>query len=280
MAIGQIRKSNITDPSSTKPITPIGNNKLYYRASIIPISEDEVDDMTSIGKYYTTALCVPLSEDNGTTYYTGLTIDRMTTNQGSNDYNLRYDIWLANCTIEQNNNNNTEVTNVRLVQQLKNDIQVASKKDNDPNEKAYIDLVYNKNTDNINCLYVELVTRAVDYTNTHHVGPSDIKIDDTHNPRLDWLQFHCNVAHCIVNNLISFTAKKVGIQSRPGQLIVINKQPIRIGRSGIYEINNDGSLKVKYFSIIPPKGDNNNLPNFIFDYVTENDTEENINEGV
>lgn len=32
--------------------------------------------------------------------------------------------------------------------------------------------------------------------------------------------------------------KKMGIQSRPGSLIVVNKEPIRIGRSGIYELNN------------------------------------------
>lgn len=32
--------------------------------------------------------------------------------------------------------------------------------------------------------------------------------------------------------------KKMGIQARPGSLIVVNKEPIRIGRSGIYELNN------------------------------------------
>ena len=69
-------------------------------------------------------------------------------------------------------------------------------------------------------------------------------------------------------------AIKIGVQSRPGQMIVVNKEPIRIGRSGIYEINN--GLQVNYFSIIP---DNNIIPNFIVDYVatTKNTTNVSIN---
>ena len=57
-------------------------------------------------------------------------------------------------------------------------------------------------------------------------------------------------------------------------MIVVNKEPIRIGRSGIYEINN--GLQVNYFSIIP---DNNIIPNFIVDYVatTKNTTNVSIN---
>lgn len=40
---------------------------------------------------------------------------------------------------------------------------------------------------------------------------------------------------------------KIGYQSRPGSLIVVNHQPIRVGRSGIYEINN--GLKISSFMI-------------------------------
>jgi hypothetical protein len=31
---------------------------------------------------------------------------------------------------------------------------------------------------------------------------------------------------------------KIGFQSRPGTLITVNKETIRLGKSGIYEINN------------------------------------------
>ena len=50
---------------------------------------------------------------------------------------------------------------------------------------------------------------------------------------------------CILKDLVSTTPAKdyggwlkFGYQCRPGSLIVVNKQPIRLGRSGIYEINN------------------------------------------
>lgn len=54
---------------------------------------------------------------------------------------------------------------------------------------------------------------------------------------------------------------KFGFQSRPGSLIVVNGQPIRVGRSGIYEINN-GTV-IKEFMIAAPNG---NVDAFLLDY--------------
>lgn len=42
---------------------------------------------------------------------------------------------------------------------------------------------------------------------------------------------------------------KIGIQSRPGLMMCLNKEEIHIGRSGIYEVNN-GKIVVDFLSII------------------------------
>lgn len=52
---------------------------------------------------------------------------------------------------------------------------------------------------------------------------------------------------------------KVGIQGPPSLLMCINREPIRIGRSGIYEINN--GVNISFISFVPKENDN-----FIIDY--------------
>ena len=59
---------------------------------------------------------------------------------------------------------------------------------------------------------------------------------------------------------------KIGFQSRPGTLIVVNKYPIRVGRSGIYQLNN--GTKIYSFMIAAPGGstDKNKIDAFLLDY--------------
>lgn len=60
---------------------------------------------------------------------------------------------------------------------------------------------------------------------------------------------------------------KLGFQSRPGSLIVVNQQPIRVGRSGIFELNN--GMEIKQFMLATPGGAVNNGANidaFLLDY--------------
>lgn len=61
--------------------------------------------------------------------------------------------------------------------------------------------------------------------------------------------------------------KKMGVQARPGTLIVVNKEPIRIGRSGIYELNN--GTKITSFMLTPSL--NNTEDSFLVDYIYENE---------
>ena len=71
---------------------------------------------------------------------------------------------------------------------------------------------------------------------------------------------------CLLHNIIpdGTTWKKFGFQSRPGTLIVVNGEPIRVGRSGIYEINN--GTKIKSFMIAAP---GRKIDAFLLDYLYE-----------
>ena len=70
----------------------------------------------------------------------------------------------------------------------------------------------------------------------------------------------------IINNILpNIVADKIGIQSDPGALFCVNKEPIYLGRSGVYEINN--GTKISFVGVAAPNGDDNtNIQDFIFDY--------------
>lgn len=51
-----------------------------------------------------------------------------------------------------------------------------------------------------------------------------------------------------INNILPrASVSKIGVQSKPGFLMCINGEPIRVGRSGIYEVNN--GVAVNFFGI-------------------------------
>lgn len=70
------------------------------------------------------------------------------------------------------------------------------------------------------------------------------------------------------------TVDKIGIQSRPGTMFVINREPIRLGRSGVFEINN--GMRISSVGIAAPNGDEEkNIPHFLLDYGVDTKIEEN-----
>ena len=76
-----------------------------------------------------------------------------------------------------------------------------------------------------------------------------------------------NADLCTLINLVDQSSGwlKIGYQCRPGSLIVVNGEPIRVGRSGIYEINN-GTI-INKFMIASPGGSNNSkIDAFLLDY--------------
>lgn len=54
--------------------------------------------------------------------------------------------------------------------------------------------------------------------------------------------------------LSSGTCKKIGVQSKPGLIMCINGEEVRVGRTGIYEFNND-LISIDKFAIIEPYHD-------------------------
>lgn len=82
-----------------------------------------------------------------------------------------------------------------------------------------------------------------------------------------------NVASDIFAKLGITTFSKIGIQSAPGTLMCINGEEIRVGRSGIYEINN--GIPVSFIGFASTRMGLNNLEQhprinfFILDYAYE-----------
>ena len=76
---------------------------------------------------------------------------------------------------------------------------------------------------------------------------------------------------CQLTNLNSTEGqfwKRIGIQTRPGTLIVINGEPIRVGRSGIYEL--DSKVPIKSVMITKPgMVQENTVDPFLLDYAYE-----------
>lgn len=97
------------------------------------------------------------------------------------------------------------------------------------------------------CLVFQLRRVAYDYT----IAPRVVSIVEDINSR--------DVA--IVNNILPKIVKKIGLQTRPGSLVVINKEPMRIGKSGVLEINN--GISITSVSMVAPL---NQINDFILDY--------------
>ena len=70
----------------------------------------------------------------------------------------------------------------------------------------------------------------------------------------------------IVNNILPRSSvDKIGVQSRPGSLICVNREPIRIGRTGTWEINN--GVPITFVGFANPNGSSaSNIDRFILDY--------------
>lgn len=63
----------------------------------------------------------------------------------------------------------------------------------------------------------------------------------------------------------NINAIQIGIQSRPGSLFIINQEPIYLGRSGVYEVNN-GTIVTSVGVAAPGGTDISEIQDFILDY--------------
>lgn len=119
-------------------------------------------------------------------------------------------------------------------------------------------LIFKPNS-NYNLLIFELQKTAQDYTNP---GTRKWKSID----------YSINGIICRLENIISRTYSKIGFQSRPGELIAINGSPIRVGKSGIYELDNGTPISRV---MIAPNAQNQ-IDAFLLDYMYNDDEQEEI----
>lgn len=105
---------------------------------------------------------------------------------------------------------------------------------------------------NATCLVLQLRRVAYDYT----ITPRQISVVEQEVSSSE----KRDVA--IVNNILpKDIVNKIGIQTRPGSLVVINKEQMRVGKSGVLEINN--GIPITSVSMVAP---NNSINDFILDY--------------
>lgn len=117
-------------------------------------------------------------------------------------------------------------------------------------------------TANFNYIVLKINRQAFDVFNMDKIN------NDPPMPRENWLVNNIGQVNLYeLKNIIGENQPswlKFGYQGRPGSLIVVNKEPIRIGRSGIYEINN--GTQITSFMLAAP---NNNIEAFLLDYAYE-----------
>ncbi len=111
-----------------------------------------------------------------------------------------------------------------------------------------------------------LIDNNTDITGERYTGSGENKVTvTTTGPRIYFDGENGDV--CILHNLVKESSGwlKFGYQCRPGSLIVVNKEPIMLGRSGIYQLNN-GTI-INSFMIASPGGSNNSkIDAFLLDY--------------
>lgn len=110
----------------------------------------------------------------------------------------------------------------------------------------FIEIVFQPNG-TYNRVEFELIRNASDYDSS----PANLVIE--------------NVQLILVNNLLgglinSDTIIKLGVQSRPGFLMVIDGEAIKVGRTGIYQLHE--GVSIRYFGIVVTSDEDK----FIIDY--------------
>ena len=108
--------------------------------------------------------------------------------------------------------------------------------------------------------------KAVDLTQDYQTLDPNAKPRDDVRTNIQWKDKGdlSLIVDILPKETISYV-DKIGVQTRPGTLVCINREPFRVGRSGTLEINN--GVPISFFGIVAPNGsDANNIDKFILDY--------------
>ena len=243
LRIGQIRKNNntsyLTDLSSNIVDTTIGNVGL-----------------NRVFRNYGIQLRNGFTVDN--TYYLRFAVKRIETTNHSGDLNNDPNYLNFSLSLYTDRSTSNGQHELGTYQDIASNIVVDPKiigDDTDTENYRYFEFIFTPNR-TYNYLAFVLTRIGADYTNkARTVSSEDIKIKG----ELGDLS--------IINNVFTDGRKmdKIGIQTRPGTLLCINREDIRVGRSGIYEVNN--GIKINFVGFAGPNGtDATNINDFILDY--------------
>ena len=134
---------------------------------------------------------------------------------------------------------------------------------NEKNRYSYFDFIFVPNQE---YTYLAFILKRIGYDYIafkRQITSNDIIIKDQ-----EEIEEGLGGDLAIINNILpkSLSAvDQIGIQTKPGTLLCINGEDIRVGRSGTYEINN--GLKINFVGIVCPNGNYSDKVNdFILDY--------------
>ena len=128
----------------------------------------------------------------------------------------------------------------------------------DSNDYSFFEFILSPNDNHTyNQIYFELNRQLIDYNIVNDDGTYGRKITIEIN-RLDEIYNVINYLHTSIDN--QSVLKQIGVQGPPGLLMSINGEGIKIGRSGLYEINNGINTSFIGFII------ENNEKYFVLDY--------------
>lgn len=167
----------------------------------------------------------------GETYYCHYKIKRLNSNQ-------KFTIKLIET--EKNSDNDIYIIKDSMPEQYIKTINVQQGLDS---EWVDVEFTFTPQAQNFNTILLSLSRTADDF------------LDNTEKriPVIAFLEVSIikNILQSITNNQNNFNLLKMGIQSRPGLKMCINREEISIGRTGIYEIKN-GEIKITFLSFITP----------------------------
>lgn len=176
----------------------------------------------------------------GKTYYCHCKIKRL-------DISIqRFSIKLVNSALDATNKNVYSLTDAEFEQYIKTiNVQQSAN-----NEWVDVEFIFTPQAENFNTILFNLTRTAEDFIATSKRTPIIAFLEVSE-----------------IQNIISVITKstsninppllKMGIQSRPGLKMCINREEISVGRTGIYEIKN-GEIKVNFLSFIAPATDKTN----------------------
>lgn len=197
----------------------------------INISQIEVESLYSVNENNFINKCIQMTFNENLSYYLSFSVEPLSTDQ---TFSLKL-INDPNVLDRQE-----QIIQTYFVPAYSNEVPSSQ-------QPVNFEIIISPNT-NYSMLIWELQRIGIDYTDENGGRKMNITMN----------KFQI-ITNLLNNNISSTQLKKIGIQGPPSMLMCINRQQIRIGKSGIYEINN--GMNINFIGFIPKQNDF-----FIMDY--------------